>query len=211
MMAMRSLKRRLSNIVYARMVADQQRRDQAMATGREGNEVAALTPARPAHNLTPALRTSLFPDPPRPSLEPRYPPCLDLKGCHERSNSVAWVDSVPLVAELARAVAALRITAEDLVPSEVSALLGCEPTKAWAKGDSLTSPRPTRTASFGMWRLHADETEPADLDAQVTSILGRLTSNESAWAELRVRYDVNLFCGWFMEDGNEGVSIKPRR
>lgn len=123
--------------------------------------------------------------------------------------SVARVNSVPLVAELARAVASLRITDEDLVPSEVSALLGCEPTRGWAKGDTLTSFRATRTASFGIWSLHADETEPADLDAQVTSILGRLTTNESAWAELQVRYDVDLFCGWFMVYGNEGVTIEP--
>ena len=41
MMAMRSLKRRLSNIVYARMVADQQRREQTMVTspgGQRGND-----------------------------------------------------------------------------------------------------------------------------------------------------------------------------
>jgi len=44
----------------------------------------ALTPTRPAHNPTPALRTSLFPDPSPASVEPRPPPCLDLKGCHER-------------------------------------------------------------------------------------------------------------------------------
>ena len=36
MMAMRSLKRRLSNIVYARMLADQQRREQDMVTGPGG-------------------------------------------------------------------------------------------------------------------------------------------------------------------------------
>ncbi|MGG5258667.1 IS110 family transposase [Phycicoccus avicenniae] len=36
MMAMRSLKRRLSNVVYARMVADQQRREHDMATGPRG-------------------------------------------------------------------------------------------------------------------------------------------------------------------------------
>lgn len=113
------------------------------------------------------------------------------------------------MAELARAVASLRITDEDLVPSDVSALLGCDPTRSWSKGDTLTSHGVTRTARFGMWSLHADETEPADLDAQVTAILRRLTTDESAWAELHVRYDVDLFCGWFMEYGNEGVSIEP--
>lgn len=113
------------------------------------------------------------------------------------------------MAELARAVASLRITGEELLPSDVSALLGCEPTKGWAKGDTLTSHGVTRTARFGMWSLQAHETKPADLDAQVTAILSRLTVDQSAWAELHSRYDVDLFCGWFMEYGNEGVSIEP--
>ena len=88
MMAMRSLKRRPSNIVYARMLTDQQRREHNMVTGpgrQRGNGATTLTPARPARNPTPALRTSHFPDPPPASLEPRLPPCPDLKGCHERS------------------------------------------------------------------------------------------------------------------------------
>lgn len=123
--------------------------------------------------------------------------------------SVADLNSVSLVAELARAVASLRITDEELSPSDVSALLGCEPTEGWAKGDTLTSHGVTRIARIGMWSLHADETAPADLDAQVAGILSRLTTDESVWAEVHARYDVDLFCGWFMEFGNEAVSIEP--
>jgi Domain of unknown function (DUF4279) len=64
-------------------------------------------------------------------------------------------------------------------------------------------------AGFGMWTLQADETMPADVDSQVTAILSRLTPEEMIWAQLCDRYDVNVFCGWFMERGNEGVSVEP--
>jgi transposase len=51
MMAMRSLKRRLSNVVYARMVTDQNRSDQAMATGpgghRGGDSDSSATGSQP--------------------------------------------------------------------------------------------------------------------------------------------------------------------
>jgi hypothetical protein len=115
------------------------------------------------------------------------------------------------VSELARALASLRIIGDDLVPSEVTELLGCEPTRGWAKRDTVTFPgaTQTRTASFGMWSLHADETSPADVDAQVNALLGRLDPDLAAWAELRGKYDINLLCGWFMQTGNEGLSIAP--
>lgn len=128
---------------------------------------------------------------------------------HEGRFPFARLTTFADVAHLARAVATLRIAGEDLVPSDVSASLGCEPTEGWAKGDALASHVTTRAARFGMWMLRADKTEPADLDAQVTAILSRLTTDESVWAGLRAEFDVNLFCGWFMEDGNEGVSIEP--
>jgi hypothetical protein len=114
------------------------------------------------------------------------------------------------VADLARAVAALRVTGDHLVPDEVSTLLGCEPTKSWARGDVLTSSGARRVSRFGLWSIEATETAPADLDAQVDAILGRLTADETVWAGLCEDYNVDLFCGWFMEYGNEGVSIQPR-
>ena len=56
---------------------------------REGNKDTTLTPARPAHIPTPALRTSHFPDPSHPSLGPPSSEALDLKGSHER---MCWAD-----------------------------------------------------------------------------------------------------------------------
>lgn len=86
-------------------------------------------------------------------------------------------------------------------------MLGCQPTAAWVKGDQLPAHRASRVATFGMWMLRADETQPADVDAQVMAILNRLTADLTVWSALGSRYDVSLFCGWFMEYGNEGVSI----
>ena len=67
LMAMRALKRRLSNVVYARMVADQNRRDQAQVTGpggHQGNDsVSSAAGSHPEHRLfgpaTPGPETSL--------------------------------------------------------------------------------------------------------------------------------------------------------
>ena len=75
MEAMRCLKRRLSDIVYRHLVRRRHlghHDGPGRATGQ-----TTLTPARPAHNPTPALRTSHFPDPPKPSLRPGPQPRLD--------------------------------------------------------------------------------------------------------------------------------------
>ncbi|WP_234082895.1 DUF4279 domain-containing protein [Azonexus sp. R2A61] len=113
------------------------------------------------------------------------------------------------MAHLARSVASLRIAGDELVPEEVSLLLGAQPTHAQRKGQELPSKAGVRIASFGHWRLHAIETEPENLDAQVAEILGQLTSNLDVWQSLTSRYRVDLFCGWFMEGSNEGVCISP--
>lgn len=113
------------------------------------------------------------------------------------------------VAGLARSATSLRITGELLTPAAVSSLHGCEPTKGWAKGDSIGPDSGSRTTTFGMWLRTATETEPADMDCQVCAILNPLSSDPAVWATLTDHYDVNLLCGWFMEHENEGVSVAP--
>jgi hypothetical protein len=60
-----------------------------------------------------------------------------------------------------------------------------------------------------MWSLQSASTEPADVDAQIAEILAQLTTDMTVWAELAHRFNVDLFCGWFMKRGNEGVSLAP--
>ena len=64
-----------------------------------------------------------------------------------------------------------------------------------------------RTAKFGMWRLMAAETTPGDLDAQVREILAQLTSDIAVWNHLAEKYEMDVYCGWFMEKENEGMGI----
>src|SRR5690606_36663255 len=56
---------------------------------REGTRVTTLTPARPAHNPPPSLRTSHFPDPPGSSLRPPSQPRLVTEGCQMSASERA--------------------------------------------------------------------------------------------------------------------------
>jgi hypothetical protein len=115
------------------------------------------------------------------------------------------------MAHLQRAVASLRIAGEDLVPAEISALLGATPTHAQARGQELPlGSGGTRVALFGQWRLEATDTEPEDLNRQVAELLGKLTSDLAVWRDLAKRFNIDLFCGWFMGGDNEGVTVEPQ-
>jgi hypothetical protein len=113
------------------------------------------------------------------------------------------------MAHLERSVATLRIMGDELLPEEISRLLGAVPTSAYAKGHQFRSEASERvvTRKSGIWRLMAKENQPEDLDGQVAELLGQVTSNLSVWGNLTARFRVDLFCGWFMGSANEGVQI----
>ena len=115
------------------------------------------------------------------------------------------------MANLQRAVASIKISGETLDPILISALLGAAPSRAQSKGELLNfqSGR-TRNAKFGLWLLKASETEPGDVDAQVTELLEKLTQDISIWRAISVQFDVELFCGWFMAKSNEGIWISAK-
>jgi hypothetical protein len=112
------------------------------------------------------------------------------------------------MATINRAVATLRIIGDDLHPEEVTRMIGAFPSFAHRKGEVLKRP-PGRIAKFGMWQFEAEELEPSDFDSQVSSLLDQLTKDMSIWQELGNRFKVDLFCGWFMNEGNEGEGIAP--
>jgi hypothetical protein len=111
---------------------------------------------------------------------------------------------------LSKSVSTLRVVGDDLVPADVSKLLKCEPTYSHLKGhtDVLASGT-VRVRKTGLWKVTTADAIPGDLDGQVAELLGKMTDDLSAWKELNSRYDVDLFCGWFMIETNEGIEISP--
>ena len=43
----------------------------------------------------------------------------------------------------------------------------------------------------------------------MAEILGKLTKDLDVWRMIGRTYKIDLFCGWFMQGGDEGVSISP--
>ena len=113
------------------------------------------------------------------------------------------------MAKLAESAACLRIAGENLDPDEITKILRGSPTSIQRKGDTVTSKTSgsTRTVKVTMWRLQAEDRRPGDLDAQISEIFNQLSGKIADWNTVGSRCEMDLFCGLFMEDTNEGLPI----
>jgi len=114
------------------------------------------------------------------------------------------------MAHLHRSVASLRICGDKLDPDEISRLLGGTPTLSYRKGEIKKSKIRDIVRKSGAWMLDATDREPENLDAQVDEILGQLTQDLTVWASLSNDYRIDLFCGFFMEQTDEGVEVSAK-
>ena len=113
------------------------------------------------------------------------------------------------MAQLHKSVATLRICGDDLNPDEITHLLGTSPSQAERKGDKIVGRKTghVRIVKSGMWRLRASDCEPENLDGQIRELLNKTNRDLSVWQKLSSRYQIDLFCGLFMSESNEGLSI----
>ena len=107
------------------------------------------------------------------------------------------------------ATASIRILGQDLNPSEVSELLGCEPTSHSKKGEPVKLKHRTveRLATSGRWSLDVED-KNLDIDQQINFLLSKLTSDLDVWKLLTQKYRVDIFCGYFMTDELDGYSLE---
>ena len=115
------------------------------------------------------------------------------------------------MAQVSRSKASLRIGGENLIPLEISNILGCAGTTMYAKGDVIVSSKSRNkiVRKHDLWLLAVEENEPENIDGQAKVILSKLSSDISVWDQLSAQYSIDLFCGIFLEESNEGMEISP--
>jgi hypothetical protein len=114
------------------------------------------------------------------------------------------------MAALHKSVAALRISGDSLKPDEISQILNCPPSLGYLKGQIKRGKVRDVVRKTGAWMLDAADREPGDLDAQVAELFGRLITDLSVWSSLAKQYRMDLFCGFFMKETNEGFEVSPQ-
>ncbi len=112
--------------------------------------------------------------------------------------------------ELHKTAASLRFFGDDVDPEEITRLLGGAPTVGVRKGGIwLTSRGVEKTAFRGQWRVTVERRSPGDLDGQVAQLLTPLTTDFAVWNDLTRRFKADVFCGLFLNEFNEGLTLSP--
>jgi hypothetical protein len=117
------------------------------------------------------------------------------------------------MSEISQTQVSLRLFGDELDPDEVTKLLGRAPDVARRRGEGWWRPdgRFVRHPALrGSWSIEAERSTPGDLDGQINNLLSETTDDLSIWSFLTSKYHVDMFCGLFLEELNEGISISPR-
>ena len=103
----------------------------------------------------------------------------------------------------------LRVGGDELNPEKITEKLGCKPTYSQTKDQIFIGSKSgnKRKAKTGMWNLSATKCEPENIDAQISEILSKLTNDLDIWNSISNQFEIDLFCGLFMDETNEGLTI----
>lgn len=107
----------------------------------------------------------------------------------------------------------IEIHSDDLVPDEVTSLLGVEPTQVQQKGKPWVTPngKHVRVGKFGRWSLELkpNETDEWDVAEAAKILLSRVPADSAKWRALSSRARVRLSVGVSLGSFNQGLSVDP--
>ena len=105
--------------------------------------------------------------------------------------------------------ASFSLRADELVPAEVTALLGIAPTAAWARGDVFTNRTGPHEQPWGIWRVDSrkEGVQAAELEHHIRYLLERLEPRRASLARfLRdPKYLVQTYL-WYVGTGGFTLS-----
>jgi hypothetical protein len=106
-----------------------------------------------------------------------------------------------------RSTVTLVVTGDALVPADVTAMMGVEPTDAAERGSRHGPRSPPRKRGVWMYRIEGRQGE--DPDKLIRALLLRFSVPNATSAELSRRYNVAIWVGLFLDAWNRGFSMSP--
>lgn len=105
----------------------------------------------------------------------------------------------------------LRLCGDDLDPDEITRALRHLPDMGARIGAICHAAGGIdRRARTGTWLRSVDRTSTSDLDARIAELLAPLTNDMGVWKRLTACFKADVFCGFFLKESNEGISLGPQ-
>lgn len=104
----------------------------------------------------------------------------------------------------------LQFWSEDLIPDEVTYLLGINPTRSSKKGDVVRSPTCEQIRKFGLWLYSVNKFPVGSLEAQINILFDKLTANIDVWRELSTRFEADLLFGLNLEQSSSVLNFSQQ-
>ena len=99
----------------------------------------------------------------------------------------------------------LAIYGEGLIPDEITALLGCQPTDSHIKGEKKGPRSPGY--STGAWFLKVRGEPPNTPEILTRKLLMMVPSSPEIWEQLKTRFDVQIRYGIHISGWNKGFGL----
>jgi len=104
----------------------------------------------------------------------------------------------------------LNFYSKSLDKSEITNLLGAEPTKAWNPNEKhpIGNGKQSRMTDWGKWYFNSKR-DKTDLNIKLEELLGKFTNDLEKWKILTTKYDTWIDITGYMDNWNRGFSLKP--
>ena len=99
---------------------------------------------------------------------------------------------------------------DDLIPSELSSLLGKSATSECVKGDIVHKGDRTRVERTGRWLLSVHPTPGESLQPQLENLFASLTPDLAVWGQLAARFKTRFVVSAWIRSWNRGLEIDPK-
>ena len=121
------------------------------------------------------------------------------------SNNLGSSDDVLIVGgAVDKTSITLAIYGDDLIPEEISQLLGCE--AEYIRCGERRSPRAS-PYKRSAWLLNHKGDSPITAEEIIREILSKISADSGIWKELSSRYDVQVRIAIHMENWNKGFDL----
>ena len=116
-------------------------------------------------------------------------------------------DDASLAVNVPRVRVSLRIQGDSLDPDFITQQLGLAPAFAAAKGDAVSHGGREMPRETGIWVYRIDVPPDTELGEAIGSLLERLPEYSTLWEELTSTFQVDVFCGVFLQGHNQSTAV----